>query len=131
MAAAPTAAALADAAATDPGPVSSSCPGGAIAVDNRCGALGFGAAGWVHPATLAVAPTAPVYRGPFLGLIGNGVDAAADCTGAACNGGNGGLLFGNGGNGANGGAGGNAYLVGNGGTGGDGLAGQDGGRGST
>lgn len=66
--------------------------------------------------------------GAFLGLIGpgglligNGIDAAAGCTGAACNGGNGGFLFGNGGAGANGGVGGNAGLIGNGGRGGDGL----------
>lgn len=41
-------------------------------------------------------------------LIGNGLNAAADCTGDACNGGDGGLLMGSGGNGANGGRGGNA-----------------------
>jgi hypothetical protein len=36
--------------------------------------------------------------GSLLGrLIGNGQDAAADCTGAACNGGSAGLFFGNGG----------------------------------
>ena len=33
-------------------------------------------------------------NGPFLGLIGNGADAPADCTGDECNGGDGGLLFG-------------------------------------
>jgi hypothetical protein len=67
--------------------------------------------------------------GPLFGLIGNGVDAAADCT-TDCNGGNGGLLFGNGGNGANGGRGGNAGLFGNGGLGADGVtAGQAGGDG--
>lgn len=55
-------------------------------------------------------------------LVGNGVDAASDCVGAACNGGNGGLLFGNGGAGANGGNGGNAgWLGGNGGNGAAGV----------
>ncbi|KKF00375.1 hypothetical protein WN67_19140, partial [Mycolicibacterium obuense] len=72
--------------------------------------------------------------GPGGWLIGDGVDAAADCAGAACNGGNGGLLLGNGGQGANGGAGGNAGFIGNGGAGGAGGIGQaggDGGRGGT
>ena len=41
-------------------------------------------------------------------LFGNGADAPADCTGDACNGEDGGLFFGSGGNGANGGRGGNA-----------------------
>ena len=41
-------------------------------------------------------------------LFGNGADAPADCTGDACNGEDGGLFFGRGGNGANGGRGGNA-----------------------
>ena len=55
-------------------------------------------------------------------FVGNGADAAADCTGSACNGGNGGIFFGNGGNGANGGNGGNAgFFFGNGGNGGDGV----------
>ena len=55
-------------------------------------------------------------------LIGDGRNAAADCTGAACNGENGGLLGGSGGNGANGGKGGDAGAWwGNGGKGGDGL----------
>lgn len=64
--------------------------------------------------------------------IGDGVDAAADCTGDACNGGDGGWLFGCGG--GDGGRGG--LLIGNGGDGADGLAstnpaiaGGDGGRG--
>src|SRR5690606_29610890 len=59
--------------------------------------------------------------GAFLGLIGpgglligNGVDATSNCVVAACRGGNGGILFGNGGAGANGGAGGNAGLFGDG-----------------
>jgi len=55
-------------------------------------------------------------------FIGNGADAAADCTGSACNGGNGGLFLGNGGSGAYGGSGGNAgFLFGNGGDGGKGY----------
>ncbi|MET0900021.1 MAG: hypothetical protein ABWY45_19090, partial [Mycobacterium sp.] len=58
--------------------------------------------------------------GPGGWLIGNGLDAPADCEGDACNGGNGGALWGNGGNGANGGKGGNAFLFGNGGNGGAG-----------
>ena len=56
-------------------------------------------------------------RGPLFGLFGNGVDAAADCTGDACNGGRGGLIWGNGGTGANGGFGGAAGLFGVGGVG--------------
>ena len=56
-------------------------------------------------------------------FIGNGADALADCVGDACNGGNGGILFGNGGDGANGGRGGNAgFFWGGGGDGGTGLA---------
>lgn len=52
-------------------------------------------------------------------LVGNGVDAAADCSGNACNGG---ILGGNGGAGANGGHGGAAGLLfGNGGDGGAGY----------
>ena len=55
-------------------------------------------------------------------LIGDGFDASAECTEAACNGGNAGLLWGSGGNGANGGNGGNAgFFGGNGGNGGTGL----------
>ncbi|MCV7152245.1 hypothetical protein H7I57_13390, partial [Mycobacterium pyrenivorans] len=66
-------------------------------------------------------------------LIGDGVDASADCTGSACNGRNGGLLWGSGGDGANGGHGGHAGLFGgDGGRGGDGTrpgqAGGDGGN---
>ncbi|BBZ27025.1 hypothetical protein MMAD_13200 [Mycolicibacterium madagascariense] len=57
--------------------------------------------------------------GPLFGLIGNGRDAAPDCAGTACNGGDGGLLFGSGGRGARGGRGGNAFLFGNGGAGGN------------
>ena len=57
--------------------------------------------------------------GPGGWLIGDGLDATAGCTGDACNGGNGGLLWGNGGDGANGGNAG--FLFGDGGNGGDGL----------
>ena len=66
----------------------------------------------------------PDLIGPGGLLIGNGTDALPDCKGDACNGGNGGLLFGNGGAGANGGTGGNAGLFGSGGRGGDGLVGR-------
>ena len=82
--------------------------------------------------------------GGFIGaivgfFIGNGQDAAGDCVGSACNGGNGGILIGNGGDGANGGKGGNGGLLfGNGGNGGNGnvtsatfglsINGGDGGR---
>jgi hypothetical protein len=71
--------------------------------------------------------------GPLFGLFGNGLDAAADCVAAACNGGNGGLFFGNGGNGANGGSGGNGGLFfGNGGNGANGVTpGQAGGTGGS
>ena len=55
-------------------------------------------------------------------LIGNGLDADEDCEGRACRGGNGGLLWGNGGDGLYGWAGGNAgFLFGDGGDGGAGL----------
>ena len=63
---------------------------------------------------------------PDAGLFGKGWSAAADCVGSACNGGNGGLLIGNGGAGANGGSGGNAGLFGKGGAGGDGAGGEAG-----
>ncbi len=56
--------------------------------------------------------------GPGGSIIGNGIDADLNCT-TSCDGGNGGLLFGNGGAGKNGGKGGNAGLIGNGGAGGD------------
>ena len=56
--------------------------------------------------------------GPGGSIIGNGIDADPNCT-TDCDGGNGGLLLGNGGAGANGGKGGNAGLIGNGGRGGD------------
>ena len=62
--------------------------------------------------------------GPGGSLIGNGLDALEidpNCT-SNCAGGNGGLLFGNGGAGAFGGPGGNAGLIGNGGAGGDAVA---------
>lgn len=67
---------------------------------------------------------AAMNTGPILGLFGDGVNASPDCEpgSSACTGGNGGLIFGNGGNGANGGNGGNAgFLFGNGGQGGDGF----------
>ena len=78
-----------------------------------------------RPAPTALLTAAATVGGPFLGLFGDGVDAAADCsTGSdACNGGNGGIFFGNGGNGANGGKGGNGGLFGNGGNGGAGNIG--------
>ena len=82
-----------------------------------------------------LAPPGPDPISALIGFfIGNGADAAADCVGDACNGGNAGILFGNGGAGANGGKGGNAgLLLGNGGAGGDGsvagVAGGAGGRG--
>src|SRR5690242_11372238 len=78
------------------------------------------------PTGLAAALTEIGAGRPIIGpggwLIGNGLDAAVDCSGAACNGGDAGILFGNGGKGANGGTGGNAGLFGAGGDGGDGTA---------
>src|SRR5882757_1566376 len=86
-------------------------------------------------AAALVSPTAGPAANPISALIGifigNGADAAADCTGAACNGGNAGLLFGTGGAGANGGRGGNGGLIGNGGVGGAGVAGINNGTGGT
>src|SRR5262245_57112605 len=62
-----------------------------------------GNAGTVTPTALLAA----IADRPIIGtggwLIGNGLDAPTDCTGDECNGGDGGLLWGNGGNGANGG----------------------------
>lgn len=85
--------------------------------------------GFINQVVAGVQSGGPVV-GPGGWLFGNGLDAAATCTGAACNGGNGGLLWGNGGNGANGGNGGNAGLFGKGGTGAAGtVAGQAGGNG--
>ncbi|WP_059020358.1 hypothetical protein [Mycobacterium sp. M26] len=57
---------------------------------------------------------------PIIGIfIGNGADAQPGCVGTACNGGNAGLLFGNGGNGLDGGTGGNGgFFFGRGGNGG-------------
>ena len=65
----------------------------------------------------------PPLIGPGGFLIGDGLDAAARLRRRRhCNGGNGGLLWGNGGDGANGGTGGNAGLFfGNGGNGGNGV----------
>src|SRR6478736_5302602 len=59
------------------------------------------------PNALAAAPASAAGSQPLVGpggsLIGDGLDAPADCTGGdTCNGGNGGLLCGNGGNGGNG-----------------------------
>jgi len=88
------------------------------------------------PAALAAASTNsvgfnvfhPVGKGGW--LIGNGIDAPAGCTGAQCNGGNAGILFGRGGAGLNGGNGGSGgFFFGTGGAGGAGATGQNGGRG--
>ncbi|MET0702238.1 MAG: hypothetical protein ABWY93_21495 [Mycobacterium sp.] len=55
-------------------------------------------------------------------FVGDGADADAATCGTNCNGGNAGILWGNGGDGANGGSGGNAgFFVGNGGNGSDGV----------
>lgn len=64
-------------------------------------------------------------------FAGNGYSWTAEtCTGTtACNGGNSGIFFGNGGDGFNGGNGGSAGWFGNGGNGGNGIAGVDGGSG--
>lgn len=84
-----------------------------------------GSVGAPTPNALAAAalvepiPFRPLF-GPGGWLIGNGLDAAADCTGAACNGGNGGLVSGNGGNAGSGADGGNGGDGANGGTGGKG-----------
>jgi len=96
--------------------------------DSDCVAGGLTYGDHAPSRTTVVSSEAPA--GPFLGLFGDGLDAAADCVGRACNGGNGGLLWGNGGNGANGGSGGHAGLIGNGGNGSDAVAlGQAGGNG--
>lgn len=99
----------------------------------------IGSAGSNHRGARPAAATSPAInlRAPMIGtggwLIGDGADAPLDCTGAACNGRNGGLLWGDGGNGANGGKGGNGGLFGgDGGRGGDGTSpGQDGGAGGS
>ena len=77
------------------------------------GQIGSGAAR-VPTALASVSVSGPIRPivGPGGWLIGNGLNAPEDCSGSECNGGNGGLLFGNGGNGANGGSGGNAGLFG-------------------
>jgi hypothetical protein len=105
-----------------------------------CGLFGPGLSA-PTPAPLAAALTsigsagaADPPSGPIASLIGifigNGTNAPANCTGAACNGGNAGLLIGTGGAGANGGNGGNGGLLfGNGGTGGAGVAGVNNGAG--
>ena len=72
----------------------------------------------VMGAAVVFAPSA--VAAPLFGLFGDGDNATADCNIGTCDGGNGGLIFGNGGNGANGGNGGNAGWFGNGGNGGDG-----------
>ena len=76
----------------------------------------------VQTQDITLTATAGGVLGSFIGFfIGNGTNAAADCVGSACNGGNAGILLGDGGNGANGGKGGNAGLLfGNGGNGGNG-----------
>ena len=99
------------------------------------GAGAFIAAPPSVPSIFAAAVPSPVVQshdvqltatGGFIGaivgfFIGNGQDAAGDCIGSACNGGNGGILIGNGGDGANGGKGGDGGLLfGNGGNGGNG-----------
>lgn len=88
-----------------------------------CG-INLRAGGAPTPPALAAA-NAQWYR-PMFGnggwLIGNGLTAAEDCEAAACRGGNGGLLWGNGGDGRYGWDGGDAgFLFGNGGRGGNGL----------
>ena len=84
----------------------------------------FGSSGFAPtPNALAAALASRDSRQPLVGpggsLIGNGLDADPDTCDTNCDGGNGGLLLGNGGAGANGGRGGNAGLIGNGGAGGD------------
>ncbi|MGH3677951.1 MAG: hypothetical protein ACRDU5_19900, partial [Mycobacterium sp.] len=87
----------------------------------------IGPAGSPMPTALAAAVEQfelPPIIGPGGWLIGDGFDALEidpDCT-ANCNGGNGGLLWGSGGDGAFGGDGGDGgFLFGNGGNGGDGV----------
>ena len=63
-------------------------------------------------------PRARPVLGPGDWLIGDGGSATSDCTGSACDGGDGGLLLGNG---ADGGRGGDAFVVGNGGGGAKGM----------
>ena len=97
------------------------CLSGSVTADG-CGSF-VGSSG--APTPLALASANPVLRpiiGPGGWLIGNGLDAAEDCEGNACRGGDGGLLWGNGGDGRYGYDGGNAgFLFGDGGDGGGGL----------
>lgn len=127
-----------------------SCPSGTVCNGGKAGLLfGDGGNGWnggsggnggffgVH---LALAPTL-FFEIPvgFYGKPGDGGNAAADCTGAACTGGKGGNAIsyagaggmgGDGANGGNGGVGGNGgWLLGSGGRGGDGFDGGYGGKG--
>ena len=83
----------------------------------------LGSSGNPTPAALAAAVSSAA---PMIGLggwlIGDGIDADPTTCTAPCNGGNAGLLWGNGGKGALGGNGGNAGLwIGNGGSGGNGV----------
>ncbi|WP_179474151.1 hypothetical protein [Mycolicibacterium vinylchloridicum] len=63
----------------------------------------------VNPtAAMARISSAAIPSLPIIGFfIGDGADALPGCVGSACNGGNAGILFGNGGDGFNGGRGGN------------------------
>src|SRR5262245_39318099 len=115
-----------DTAKADTGTTAAAACSSATPID----CVGTGAAGRAllvgTGVNVAALPTAalPTLFGPGGMLIGNGLDALEldpDCT-ANCVGGNGGILFGNGGNGAFGGQGGNAGLIGNGGAGGEGTA---------
>lgn len=69
--------------------------------------LGAGAV-FATPADASTAAAITPSGGPFLGLFGDGADATVDCAvvGSGCDGGNGGLIWGNGGNGLYGGIGG-------------------------
>lgn len=100
------------------------CSGASSAADG-CG-LNLGFNGAPTPPALAAA-NATMFR-PIIGnggwLIGNGLNAAPDCVAEACGGGDGGLLWGNGGDGLYGWDGGDAGLIGNGGAGGAGVNAQ-------
>ena len=80
------------------------------------------AVGWKPGSVISIFISNGTAANPNAGLlIGNGFsyDAASCPVGKTCNGGNGGLLFGDGGNGFNAGNGGSAGLIGNGGNGGN------------
>jgi len=80
-----------------------------------------GETGWKPGSVISIFVSDGTLTHPDAGvLIGNGFSyTAVSCaTGTKCNGGQAGLLYGNGGNGWNGGNGGNAGLMGNGGNGG-------------